>query len=490
VSETTTIREAVGDGAEGTHPMLLAGVATEGTESLPVIFPYDGSEIARVWLADERQLEEALRSAAAAEREIAAIPPFRRAEVLNAAAEIVRSRETELARQMTLETGNAIWETRFEVQRTAEILVTAAEEARRITGEIVPVDALPRGEGRYAYTRRFPVGTVLGITPFNAPLLLVAHKLAPAFASGNPCIIRPASKTPLSALSLGHILLEAGAPPTAVSVVPCRTSLAEGLVADPRVKFLTFTGSVQVGWRLKRIAATPRVTLELGGNGAVIVHSDANVDYAAERCAFGGFLRAGQACISVQRLYVHESVVDAFTEKLLARIEGLKTGNPLDDDTIVGGLIDEDAAKKAIELVDDARAAGAEVLCGGTRDGTVVVPTLIVGAPEQARVCAEEAFAPIVALASYDDVDEVIERANDSPYGLQAGIFTNDIRIINRAFERLEVGGLIVNDVNTFRVDPMPYGGAKASGIGREGVRWAIREMTEERLLIVDPRGP
>jgi len=256
------------------------------------------------------------------------------------------------------------------------------------------------------------------------------------------------------------------------------------------VKFLTFTGSVQVGWRLKRIAATPRVTLELGGNGAVIVHSDANVDYAAERCAFGGFLRAGQACISVQRLYVHESVVDAFTEKLLARIEGLKTGNPLDDDTIVGGLIDEDAAKKAIELVDDARAAGAEVLCGGTREGTVVVPTLIVGAPEQARVCAEEAFAPIVALASYDDVEEVIERANDSPYGLQAGIFTNDIRVINRAFERLEVGGLIVNDVNTFRVDPMPYGGAKESGIGREGVRWAIREMTEERLLVVDPRGP
>ena len=471
------------------QPMLLAGHPAESGESLPVTFPYDGSEVGRVWIADEGQLEQALAAAAAAEREIAAIPPFRRAEVLNAAAALVLAQEDELARQMTLETGNAIWETHLEVQRTAEILVTAAEEARRITGEIVPVDALPRGEGRIAYTRRFPVGTVLGITPYNAPLLLVAHKLGPAFAAGNPCVIRPASKTPLSALSLGRILLEAGAPPAAVSVVPCRTALAEGLVQDPRVKFLSFTGSAAVGWRLKRIAATPRVTLELGGNGAVIVHSDANLDYAAERCAFGGFLRAGQACISVQRLYVHESVFEAFQEKLLERIGGLTTGDPLDPATIVGGLIDEDAAAKAIAVVDEAREAGARILCGGTRAKTVVAPTLIVGASERDRVCAEEVFAPIVALSPYADVDEVIERANDSDFGLQAGIFTNDIRIIHRAFERLEVGGLIVNDVNTFRVDPMPYGGAKSSGVGREGIRWAIREMTEERLLVVDPRG-
>ncbi len=471
------------------QPMLLAGQPMEGSEGLPVTFPFDGSEVGSVWLADEGQLEQALASAAAAEPEIAAIPPFRRAEVLNTAADLVLEREDELAHQMTLETGNAIWETHFEVQRTAEILGTAAEEARRITGEIVPVDALPRGEGRIAYTRRFPVGTVLGITPYNAPLLLVAHKLGPAFAAGNPCVIRPASKTPLSALSLGRILLEAGAPPAAVSVVPCRTEFAEGLVKDRRVKFLSFTGSAVVGWKLKRIAATPRVTLELGGNGAVIVHSDANLDYAAERCAFGGFLRAGQACISVQRLYVHEAVFEAFQAKLLERIESLTTGDPRETATIVGGLIDEAAAEKAIAVVDEARKAGARILCGGTREGTVVAPTLIVGASERDRVCAEEVFAPIVALSPYEDVDEVIERANDSDFGLQAGIFTNDIRIIHRAFERLEVGGLIVNDVNTFRVDPMPYGGAKMSGIGREGIRWAIREMTEERLLVVDPRG-
>lgn len=470
------------------RPLLIAGVEVEGAESASVVFPYDGTEFARVSLASSEQLERALATAVAAEQDVARIPPFRRAEVLRAAAGLVLERKEELARQMTLETGNAVWETRFEVERTAEILTFAAEEARRITGEIVPVDAVPRGANRLGLTRRFPVGTVVAITPFNAPLLLVAHKLGPAFAAGNPCIVRPASKTPLSALSLASILLEAGAAPAAVSVVPCRTELAERLATDERVKMLSFTGSVDVGWRLKRIAATPRVTLELGGNGAVIVHGDADLDYAAERCAFGGFLRAGQACISVQRLYVHESVFEEFKDKLLDRVSSLTTGNPLDEATVVGGLVDDQAADKAIALVREAEAAGADVLCGGEREGTVVAPTLLVGAPEEARVCAEEAFAPIVALARYGDFDDALERANASPYGLQAGLFTNDIRLIHRAFERLEVGALIVNDVNTFRVDQMPYGGVKRSGYGREGIRYAIREMTEERLLVIDPR--
>jgi glyceraldehyde-3-phosphate dehydrogenase (NADP+) len=472
------------------QPLLLAGVPTEGSETATVVFPYDGSEIAQVWLAGEELLERALAAAAEAEPEIASIPPFRRAEILARTAELIRGREDELARQMTLETGNAIWETRFEVQRTAEIFTFAADEARRIgaAGELVPIDGVPRGEGRIGLTRRFPVGTVLAITPFNAPLLLVAHKLGPAFAAGCPCIVRPASKTPLSALSLGRILLEAGAPPTAVSVVPCRTELAERLVQDERIKLVSFTGSPAVGWRLRRLAETPRVTLELGGNGAVIVHSDANLEYAAERCAFGGFLRAGQACISVQRLYAHESIFEELKARLLERIERLTTGNPLDPDTVVGGLIDEAAAEKAMSLIEDARSAGAEVLCGGTREGTVVAPTLLVGAAEEERVCAEEAFAPIVALSSYSDVDEALARANQSDFGLQAGLFTNDVRIIHRAFERLEVGALIVNDVNTFRVDQMPYGGAKKSGHGREGIGYAIREMTEERLLVIDPR--
>jgi acyl-CoA reductase-like NAD-dependent aldehyde dehydrogenase len=329
---------------------------------------------------------------------------------------------------------------------------------------------------------------VLAITPFNAPLLLVAHKLAPALAAGNPCIVRPASKTPLSALSLGEIMLEAGAPPQAVTVIPCRAELAERIVADERIKMLSFTGSEAVGWHLRRIAATPRVTLELGGNGAVIVHDDADLEYVAQRCAFGGFLRAGQACISVQRLYAHASVVDLLIDKLLAAIVKLKTGDPLDETTVVGGLIDEAAADRAMALIEEARAAGARVLCGGTREGTVVAPTLIRDAPEKLNVCAHEAFAPIVVVSSYEDVDDALHRANDSPYGLQAGLFTNDIRIIVRAFEQLEVGAVIVNDVNTFRVDQMPYGGAKRSGYGREGMRYAIGEMTEPRLLVIDPR--
>ena len=476
--------------AAESRPLLLAGKPTTSSESLPVVFPYDGSEIARVSLAGEALVEQALASAAAAEAEVAALPPFRRAEILIAAAELVRSREDELARQMTLETGNAVWETRFEVQRTAEILRLAGEEARRIasTGEFVPIDAVPRGEGRIGLTRRFPIGTVLAITPFNAPLLLVAHKLGPGLAAGCPCIVRPASKTPLSALSLGEIVLEAGAPPAAVSVVPCATGLAERMVADERVKMLSFTGSAAVGWRLQKVAATPRVTLELGGNGAVIVEPDADLDYVAQRCAFGGFLRAGQACISVQRLYAHSSIYETLRDKLLERIAELRTGNPLDEATVVGGLIDEAAAEKAEALVHEAVAAGGRVLCGGTREGTVVSPTLLVDVPETLRVCAEEAFAPIVVLSSYDDVDAAIELANDTPFGLQAGLFSNDIRVIHRAFERLEVGALIVNDVNTFRVDQMPYGGAKRSGHGREGMAWAIREMTEERLLVIDPR--
>jgi acyl-CoA reductase-like NAD-dependent aldehyde dehydrogenase len=478
------------DIATETRPLIIGGRAVTTDESAAVVFPYDGSEAGRVSLADEAIVEEAVAGAAAAEREAASVPPFRRAEILIRAAELVRSREEQLATQMTLETGNAVWETKFEVQRTAEILQLAGEEARRgaSTGELVPIDAVPRGEGRIGLTRRFPVGTVLAITPFNAPLLLVAHKLGPAIAAGCPCIVRPASKTPLSALSMGEIVLEAGAPPAAVSVVPCRTELAERMVGDERVKIVSFTGSAEVGWRLQKVAATPRVTLELGGNGAVIVEPDANLDYVAERCAFGGFLRAGQACISVQRLYAHSSVYDALREKLLARIGELRTGNPLNESTVVGGLIDEPAAEKAEALVQEAAAAGGTVLCGGTREGTVLAPTLLVDVPESLRVCAEEAFAPIVVLSSYDDVDDVIERANDTPYGLQAGLFTNDIRVINRAFERLEVGALIVNDVNTFRVDQMPYGGAKRSGHGREGMRWAIREMTEERLLVIDPR--
>jgi glyceraldehyde-3-phosphate dehydrogenase (NADP+) len=306
-----------------------------------VTFPYDGRVVAEVTLADEDAIERALVVATSARQATAAIPPHERATVLNKAAELAEGRTEELARQMTLETGNAIWETRVEVRRTAEILRNAAEEARRVTGEIIPIDAWPNGTGRLALTQRFPIGPVLAITPYNAPLLLVAHKLAAAYAAGNPCIVRPASKTPLSALSLGELMLEAGAFPDAVSVLPCPSALGERMARDHRVKMVSFTGSEEVGWYLQKVAATHRVTLELGGNGAVIVHSDADLDHAAARCALGGFVRAGQACISVQRIFVAADVADAFQEKFVAKVSDLKLGDPLDDDTAIGVLVDD-----------------------------------------------------------------------------------------------------------------------------------------------------
>ncbi len=478
---TTTIELEV-------RPLLLAGKPVVAGDALPVRFPYDGKAFAAVRLADGAVLEEALRVAAEAAHITAESPPFERAAVLNRAASLVEDRVEELARQITLETGNAIWETRIEIRRTVEILSAAAEEARRLTGEIVPIDGWPAGVGRRAMTQRVPVGPVLAITPYNAPLLLVAHKLAAAYAAGNPCIVRPASKTPLSALSLGAILVEAGAVPEAVSVLPCTSDLAETMVRDPRIKMVSFTGSEAVGWHIRNVAAASRLALELGGNGAVIIHSDADLDYAAERCAFGGFLRAGQACISVQRIFVAEDVADDFEQAFLAKIANLKVGNPLDDDTTIGVLVDDAAAENAMMLIEEAREAGAEVLCGAHRDGRIVAPTLLRGLPPGTGIAEIEAFAPVVSIERYSEIDRAIDAANDTRYGLQAGLFTNNIRVIYRAFDRLEVGALIVNDANTFRVDHMPYGGVKRSGIGREGVRYAIREMTEERLLVLDPR--
>jgi acyl-CoA reductase-like NAD-dependent aldehyde dehydrogenase len=472
------------------RPLLVAGVATEGSDRQPVVYPHDGSEIGSVWLASDEIVESALAAATAAEPEVAALPPYRRAEILKRAAALVTERGPELSRQMTLESGLAIRDSHGEVERTAEIFEIAGEEARNsaAAGDVVPIDAVARGHGRIGVTKRFPIGTVLGITAYNAPLLLVAHKIAPALAAGCPCIVKPAPKTPLSALSIGEIMLEAGVPPAALSVLPATNKLAEKMVRDPRVKMLSFTGSASVGWHLRDVAATPHVTLELGGNGAVIIHDDADLDYAAARCVMGAFLRGGQACISVQRLYVQESVFDAFRERFMARVAELQAGDPLDEATALGGLVNEAAADRTMGLIDDAKASGATVLHGGVRRGAVVEPTVLSGIADDVRVCAEEAFSPIVVLLPYRDLDDVLDRVNDSPYGLQAGLFSRDVRVIYEAFERLEVGALIVNDVNSFRVDQMPYGGAKQSGLGREGMRYAIREMTTERLLVLDPR--
>jgi glyceraldehyde-3-phosphate dehydrogenase (NADP+) len=341
-------------------------------------------------------------------------------------------------------------------------------------------------ENRWALIRRFPIGPILGITPFNFPLNLVAHKVAPALAAGNPIIIKPAPQTPLSALALGEMVVRAGWPRGGISVLPCAHEVVGELLRDERIRMLSFTGSAEVGWRLKAQVPKKRVTLELGGNAAVLVHEDADLEYAARRAVYGGFAYAGQTCISVQRILVHEAVSEPFLTRLLEGVRDLVVGDPKEETTDVGPMISEAAAERAEQWIREAVAAGARVLVGGERQGAFLMPTVLADAPPETKVWSEEVFAPVVVVNRYADFEEALRQVNASRYGLQAGLFTRDVRRIFRAYEVLEVGGLIVNDVPTYRADHMPYGGVKDSGFGREGVRAAIEEMTEARLLALN----
>ncbi|HWE62391.1 MAG TPA: aldehyde dehydrogenase family protein [Chloroflexota bacterium] len=469
----------------GQRDFLVGGTWRRSAEQTTVIYPYTGETVATVANAGVADVEDAITASVEAFAVTRRLAPFRRAEILQRAAAVIEGRAEDLARQIVLETGNPIVETRGEVARTVTIFQVAAEEARRIGGEIVPLDGIAAGERRLGEVRRYPIGPVAGITAFNAPLLLPAHKIAPAFAAGNPVIVKPAPRTPLSALSLGEILLEAGMPPGALSILPCDVETARPLVADERLKALSFTGSVPVGWALKAQANRKRVILELGGNGAVIVHGDADLAWAAERCASGGFMRAGQACIAVQRIYVQETIYASFLAQLIERVQAITMGDPLDPATRMGPLIDEQAARRAEVWIAEAVAAGATVCTGGKRHGLFLEPTVLTGVTAGMKVSCEEVFAPVVAVTPYRDFEEALAWTNASPYGLQAGLFCNDLRLIYHAYEELQVGGLIVNDVNSWRVDSMPYGGVKASGCGREGVRYAMEEFTEPRLLVL-----
>jgi acyl-CoA reductase-like NAD-dependent aldehyde dehydrogenase len=468
--------------------IVLGGGRVDTAETVEVRSPYDGTPVAVVHRAGPEEVERAIAGAAAAFETTRRLPSWRREQILEAIAAGIALQREELARTIALEAGKPIKTARVEVDRAVFTFQIAAEEAKRIYGEIVPLDWLPGNEGRTAHVRRVPLGPVAGITPFNFPLNLVAHKVAPSLAAGNPILLRPASQTPVSSLRLGEIVLEAGWPEDAIAVLPCSTDTARPLVEDDRIKLLTFTGSPLVGWGLKARAGRKRVTLELGGNAAVIVNDDADVAYAAERVAWGGFAYSGQTCISVQRVFVHDAVYDAFAAELVRRVEALTVGDPLDEQTDLGPLIDQANAERVEEWLDEARAAGATVLTGGERDGTIWRPTVLADAPEDVRVSCEEAFAPIVGLTRFSDVREAIDSAGRSEFGLQAGIFTNDQRVVADAFDRIDVGGLMVNDVSTFRIDHMPYGGVKSSGFGREGLRYAIEEMTELKLLATNER--
>lgn len=472
----------------GEYGVLVAGRWIRTGDAVEVRSPYDESPVAVVHRAGPNELEAAMAAATRAFETTRRMPSWKRAEILERISVGIAARREEFARTIALEAGKPIRTARVEVDRAIFTFKVAAEEAKRIYGEIVSLDWVPGTEGRIGYVRRVPIGPILGITPFNFPLNLVVHKVAPALAAGNPILIRPSTKTPISALKLGEVILEAGWPPEGFAVIPCTTQDAELLVRDDRIRMLTFTGSPAVGWGLKARAGRKRVTLELGGNAGVIIHRDADLDYAAERVTWGGFTYAGQSCISVQRVYIHEEIYEAFVDRLLQRVSALRVGDPLEETTDVGPVIDREAAERIEAWVQEAVAGGAKVLIGGRRTGNLWEPTILTSIREDMKVSCQEVFGPLIGLYRYADPIEAIRAVDRSDYGLQAGIFTSDLRLIEAAFEHIEVGGLIVNDVPTFRVDHMPYGGVKLSGFGREGVRYAIQEMTELKLMVLNRR--
>lgn len=466
--------------------IFLGGKWQEVLDTLEVHAPFDGKVVGTCGRASAADLEASIVAAEEGFQIMRALPSYRRADMCAKVAAALRQRKDEFARTLALEAGKPIKQARVEMDRAIFIWEVAAEEAKRMGGEILPLDWNEASVNRTGLVRRFPVGPIAAITPFNFPMHLVAHKVAPALASGNSLVLKPASQTPLSALNLATTFAESGVPEKAVSVVPCAASLAERLVTDERTKMFTFTGSPAVGWDLKSKAGKKKVALELGGNAGVIVHSDADLEFAANRIVAGGFLYAGQSCISVQRVFVQKSVHDDFLERLLTKTKQLKVGNPLDEATDVGPMIHVREAERAEAWLEEATRAGAHLLCGGGRQGAVLEPTIVINAKPDMKVNCLEIFAPVVTVSPYEQFDDAVRAVNDSRYGLQAGVFTRDLQAAFRAYRELEVGGVIVNDISSWRVDHMPYGGVKDSGFGREGLRYAIEEMTEPKLLVLN----
>ena len=469
------------------YQYLINGEWHGSGEPVEIRSPYNGEVAGITFMASPQDVEAAVQGAANAFSETRKLPTYRRAEILERIVQRLKAEQETMARLIALEAGKPIRLARAEAARAVLTFTDALEETKRLRGEWLPLDLDANSCGRSALVRRFPVGPILAITPFNFPLNLVAHKLAPALACGASILLKPAPQAPLSALNLARMIHDAGALPGSVNVLLCPVEAAQSMVTDERLKVLTFTGSAAVGWALKQKAGKKRALLELGGNAGVAVHSDAELDYAADRCVFGGFAYAGQICIAVQRIYVHQSVLNAFTGKLLERVKRLQLGDPMAESTDIGPMISRQAAERTAAWLREAVSGGAKILAGGQRDGAFFQPTVLTNTKPEMKVCCEEVFAPVVTLEPFEQIEEALEAINDSPYGLQAGLFTNDQRIIHHAFESLEVGGLMVNDVPTYRADPMPYGGTKDSGIGREGVRYAIQELTEPRVLVMNP---
>jgi acyl-CoA reductase-like NAD-dependent aldehyde dehydrogenase len=464
--------------------LLIGGEWIETGDWIEVRSPYSGEVVGRVPKAGAA---EARRAVDAAEQAMAEpLPAHKRAEILVRVAGYLGKRHDEAAQTISAEAGKPMKAARVEAARAMSTYTFAAVEARKLAGDMVPMDASQAGVGKLAFTLRRPIGVVGAISPFNFPLNLVAHKIAPALAAGCAVVLKPASQTPLSALLLAELEQEAGLPPGWLNVLTGPAAeIGDVLVEDERVKLITFTGSSGIGWGLRERAARKKVALELGNATPVIVEADADLDEAATKLAANAFWFAGQSCISVQRVYVQRAAYDGFLERFLPLVQALQAGDPSDEDTDVGPVIDDDARERILEWIEEARTLGADVLVGGEADGSVIRPTVIAGAPPEAKVSCEEVFGPVVTVSAYDEFDEAVELANGTRFGLQAGIFTADVRRALDAAQRLDFGGVTVNEAPTFRADQMPYGGVKDSGTTREGPAYAVREMTEERVVVL-----
>jgi acyl-CoA reductase-like NAD-dependent aldehyde dehydrogenase len=470
------------------HPLPIAGERRATASAEPVINPYDGSVVATIGVGAANDLDDAIAAGVTAFDAFRRWPRHKRKALLLGVASRLLDRRSEFVDLMIAESGKPRPYAGVEVDRAISTFTLAAEESTRFGGDVLPLDIAPTTEGYTAIVERFPIGVIGAIAPFNFPLNLVAHKLAPAIAVGNTVVLKPPPQAPLSALLLADVCYDAGLPAAALSVVHCPVDVAQQLAEDARIAMLSFTGSAKVGWHLKSVAGKKKVVLELGGNAAAVVLRDADLAWAARRCALGSFAQAGQVCIKVQRIFVERPVFDKFLALFREETKALPVGDPADVETIVGPMIDAASADRVSAWVQEAVKAGATVLAGGGRRRNVLEPTILTGTTPAMKVEAEEVFGPVSTVAPVDSVDEAFARVNETRYGLQAGVFTFDVRNIAKAFQELNVGGVIANDYPTLRVDNFPYGGVKDSGFGREGVRYAMEEMTELKTLVVKYR--
>jgi len=471
-----------------TYPYYLANEAVFANTDLEVTDKYTGEVATRVAMADESTIDAAIGAADEAKEAMAAMPAHARQKVLEHCVARFTERQEEMAQALCIEAGKPIRDSRGEVTRLIDTFKIAAEEAVRIEGEVMPLDRTPRTTGYTAFWKRVPIGPCSFISPFNFPLNLAAHKVAPALAMGCPFVLKPASQTPLGALIIGEVLAETDLPKGAFSILPCRRDGAALFTEDDRFKLLSFTGSPGVGWALKAKAGKKTVILELGGNAACVVDEGVDLEDAVERIIFGAFYQSGQSCIGVQRILVHDAIYDEFRQRLVTATQALRMGDPKEDETFIGPMISEREAMRLEGWIHEATKAGGKLLCGGGRQGNMLEATLMEEVPTTEKVCTEEAFGPLAVLSRFSDFETALEEVNASAFGLQAGIFTNDIRKAHLAWDRLEVGGVVINDIPSWRADQMPYGGVKDSGLGREGLRWAMEDMSELRLMVVRER--